>query len=296
MITKEKETEAKKIDSGNIEDVINYYNTCWLNRFADGHNPKSYAMHFGIFREGNTDNDIAKIETNIFLATLLNIPQDKITNLADFGCGVGGTCVFLAEHYPHISVFGINVSQEQIHFARRVAASKQLKGKTEFLLCDYRDTTLERNSMHYVIAVESLWHAENKIAVFAEAFRVLRENGYFAFIDYFQTRAAQTEEEQKLLTEFNNGWGAYIEGTGPVKSFSEDYEAELKQTGFGIVKSESILPLVLRGIENSYEKALKKLRDGLTNVDLIKHYKACVALKILVDKAIIDYRVVIAEK
>lgn len=293
-----KQGQLKESDWGtkNTDDVIEYYNSCWLNRFSEGHNPTSYAMHFGLFRNEDDDNDKAKIQTNQLLAEALGIPFNEACSVADMGCGVGGTCMFLAERHKLAKIHGINISEPQLQYARGIISAKNLDGQVEFRQRDYRDTGLLAASMDYAFALESLWHAEVKIHVFNEANRILRSGGVFVVIDYFQTAEAKSETQQKNLKLFNNGWGAYELGTGPILTYNEDYENELLQVGFKDVKSESLLSFVHRGIIKSYEKAIVKIEEDHCSGNLLKHYQACIALKELVDNNLMDYRIVVAKK
>lgn len=290
------QTSATAKRDKNLEDVINYYDTCWLNRFSEGHNPKSYAMHFGVFRNGVTDNDSAKLETNKLLAELLGVPTRETSIITDLGCGVGGTCAYLAEHFQEARIVGVNISATQIAQAEKLIRMRGLLGRVSFVRADYRSTPLENDSVNHAFALESLWHAEKKALVFQEAARVLKKGGTFVVIDYFQTRPASTAQEAEALTVFNNGWGAYEEGTGPVKVFGEDYGRELTEAGFSRVASESLLPLVLPGIRRSFEKARNEtVKEGLA-ANLYKHYKACIALMELVEAGLMDYRSVVANR
>lgn len=280
--------KKENIATANTKNVIEYYNNCWLNRFSEGHNSASYAMHFGVFKDGDIDNDEAKLETNKFIASFIGLELDVSFKVADFGCGVGGTSVYLAENFPLSSVVGVNISKEQISFAKGFA--KNLPNLS-FVVNDYTKTHLLSDALDYVIAIESIWHAFEKMDVYSEAYRVLKKGGSFSFIDYFQLTKPENEENKKLVADFNNGWGAYVDGTGPIKLYECDYINELKNIGFHSVKSESMLSDVYKGIERSYTKAQKQLAVNGLSEGLFRHYKACTALKLLIDRGVIDYRI-----
>lgn len=285
-----------KTSAKNKEDVLTYYDTCWLNRFAEGHNPKSFAMHFGIFENGESDNDAAKLATNRFLVGSLGISDSSEVNVADLGCGIGGTALFIGKEFPQVKVTGVNISPTQVEVARKLVADNGVDDRVNFIQGDFVNTGLPADSMTHAFAVESLWHASNKSAVFQEAFRLLRSNGKFAVIDYFQTKIVETEEDRKLLHAFNIGWGAYEDGTGPVKSYQFDHEKNMLELGYSNVQTISLLEKVMQGIINSYHKAERKLQEGGLNDNLIRHYEACVALKHLADKGIIGYGIILATK
>ena len=60
-------------------------------------------------------------------------------HVLDIGCGWGGLGLYLAE-FAGADVTGITLSQEQHNVANERAAEKELTGKAQFELRDYRDT------------------------------------------------------------------------------------------------------------------------------------------------------------
>ena len=286
----------KQTSARNKEDVMVYYDTCWLNRFAQGHNPESCAMHFGIFENDQTDNDAAKLETNRFLVRSLEISNEAGVSIVDLGCGIGGTCLFVGREFPNATVTGVNISPTQLEVANKLIKTHGIDNRVSFVQGDFMHTGLTPASMTHAFAVESLWHASDKSAVFSEAFRLLKEDGKFAVIDYFQTKEVETEQDKELLHAFNIGWGAYEDGTGPVKSFEYDHEDDMFRIGFKQVQTVSLLEKVMKGIVNSFDKAERKIEEGQLSENLVRHYNACVALKHLADKGIIDYGIILAKK
>lgn len=267
------------------EDIIDYYNVCWLDRFNKGHNAKSLAMHLGYFEdELHTDNDEAKNKTNQLIADLMDKKHTDSLHIADFGCGIGGTCFFLAEKFKNASIYGINISVQQLEFAKN---QKRVSDNIKFIHSSYTNSTLDNNSMDFVIGIESFCHAESKQSVFNEVFRVLRKGGKLIVFDYVESRNAETSIESTLLNEFRLGWA--------VNQYIKNEPELLTNSGFSSIKSTSIIEKVMPGINKSYYKAMANLPT--TTNDLIKsHMKACIALKKLVDLGIIDYKVIIAIK
>lgn len=281
--------------SKNREDVLRYYDTCWLNRFRDGHNPKSFAMHFGIFDRENADNDEAKLETNRFIARQLCLNAHDKGSLVDLGCGIGGTCLYMAKNFPLLDVIGVNLSATQLSFAQRLMADNGVDQRVILREEDYCHTGLKAGAASHAYAVESLWHATDKGALFSEAYRILSNDGHFLVIDYFQLRPTSSPEEENMLRTFNIGWGAYEPGTGPIAAHAYDHEQHMRSIGFKEVRTESLLASVMPGIVNSYHKALRKMEGELTD-DLKRHYEACVALKLLADRGLVGYGMIKAVK
>ena len=250
-----------------------------------GHNAKSLAMHLGYFEDDiHLDNDEAKNKTNQLIANLFAKNNYDSFKIADFGCGVGGTCFFLAERFKSALIFGINISQQQLEFAKN---QNRVSSNIKFIKSSYTNSTLENDSMDFVIGIESFCHAENKQSVFNEAFRVLKIGGRLIVFDYVEKRKPKTLIEESLLNEFRQGWA--------VNQYINKDRELLTKSGFSSIKSTSILKNVMCGINKSNEKSLHNL-PNTNNSQLKSHMRACVALKKLVDFGVIDYKIIIGKK
>ncbi len=271
-------------------DIIEYYNQCWLTRFEAGHNPLSLAMHMGYFDEPRMDNDHAKLNANKFLTSYIAIPHTGNCTIADLGCGVGGTCLYLAENFPDAHIAGVNISAKQIEFANALKNGKNREYKVTYHVADYAATGLPAGTFDFVMGIESICHAPYKLKVYSEAYRLLKPGGCFAFMDYFEVKSPITPLQERLLTDFRKGWA--------VDAYITNADTELQQIGFKSVKGQSIVAKVQPGIEYSYKKAIQALSKVSYNTQPVfyNHLKACIALKELVDDNLIDYRVVQAIK
>ncbi len=272
-------------------EVIKYYNECWLTRFENGHNPISLAMHLGVFLENSIQNDIAKHYSNEFLSKHLNIPKDKEIYVADFGCGVGGTCLYFAENFLKARIKGVNISTSQVMFANKIKAERRIVDQVEYFISDYSDTKLQTSNFDFVIGLESICHAPDKLRVYKESFRILKPEGVFAIMDYFEERTPENTYEEELLHTFRKGW--------VVNEYIKNYEPLLLKAGYKNISAHSILDKVYQGIIHSYNKADIKINSAdfsVLSLSLQNHYKACFVLKELVDRKLIDYKIVTAKK
>ena len=269
--------------------IIDYYNTCWLSRFESGHNPKSLAMHLGFFDSDNEDNDLAKIRTNELIVQIINKKSSEELIIVDLGCGVGGSCFYLANTFLNSTVYGVNISKTQIHFANNKKQTN-LDSQIQFLEKDFSETSLPTGISDVVISIESICHAINKKQVFEEAYRILKKGGKFILFDYFESRVVTNKEEKELLNTFRSGWA--------VDNYLTDEVNILSDVGFQSVDSKVVTDNVVPGMNNSHEKAENLLNSvEYKNSDVFKHHlEACVALKFLVEKGIIDYKIVVAIK
>src|SRR3984957_12173398 len=90
----------------------------------------------GYFEEATATLDDAQLAKKRHLAAKLRVrPGERVL---DIGCGWGGLALYLAE-YAGAKVTGITLSKEQLALARVRADEKELGGRIEFRLQDYRD-------------------------------------------------------------------------------------------------------------------------------------------------------------
>jgi ubiquinone/menaquinone biosynthesis C-methylase UbiE/ADP-ribose pyrophosphatase YjhB (NUDIX family) len=107
---------------------------------------------------------------------LLGEVQDR--RILVLGCGGGQDAVVLARSGAH--VVGIDISDEQIRFARRLAEEEGLdvpfvQGNVEEL------PHVDAESQEIVVSAHALNYVEHADRCFAEVFRVLKPGGFFVF-------------------------------------------------------------------------------------------------------------------
>jgi cyclopropane-fatty-acyl-phospholipid synthase len=93
---------------------------------------KSMAYTCGYWKDAKTLDEAQDAKYELICRKLGLKPGMTVL---DLGCGFGGFLKYAAEHYK-ISGVGINISKEQVKFAREAAKGLPL----EFQLIDYRDT------------------------------------------------------------------------------------------------------------------------------------------------------------
>lgn len=276
--------------NSSLKKVEEYYDTCWLDRFENGHNPKSLAMHLGFYEHGGEDSETAKINLNKALVGRLGIAALVSPVLVDAGCGVGGTSIYLARQFADVRISCLNASARQIRLAERFASQAGVLDALEFIHCDFSTTGLPPESADAVFAIESLCHAPDKKAFFAEAYRILKPGGKFAAFDYTETELSYSDENRKDYRAFCDGWA--------VGRYLENPRSELEAAGFRDVFVEDLTQNVYPGILRSDANARAMLR-GPGNFParaLIMHYEACIALKSLADRQAIAYSYLAAAK
>jgi len=141
------------------------------------------SFHFALMEPGvSFGESIANHE--YFLGEAIGLkPGMKVL---DVGCGVGGPLRSLARKYG-ASIVGLNISEYQL------AKCSAYKGKAGFdhlvsvLHGDFLNMQAEDGSCDAAYHIEALPHAPDKVAAFAEIFRVLRPGAVFVGYDWCMT-------------------------------------------------------------------------------------------------------------
>ena len=275
------------------EEIITYYDTCWLERFKSGHNPRSLAMHMGYFEQAVEDNDEAKISMNRYMAETLGLGAGNAEKvIVDAGCGIGGTCLYLARNYAGLKITGINISEQQIKLAQNfIANHKDIQSEITFLCEDYNQTSIKPDSVDILYGIESVCHAMEKESFYKEAYRILKPGGTLLIIDYVQMVQDNTDTHTSgLITAFQKGW--------TVKEYINKPKEALTLAGFEHINVTSITPKVMPGIVRSYHGAVQKISalNGSIPAMVKKHLEACIALKSLSETGVINYCVIKCNK
>jgi cyclopropane fatty-acyl-phospholipid synthase-like methyltransferase len=273
------------------EDKIQqYYNECWIARFEKGHNPLSKAMHMGFFESGDEDNDVAKLKMNQYALQLLEIKESAPVVIADAGCGIGGTIKYIIDNYPLAKAIGINFSARQLEFAEAVTLADLDKTRFSLQCENYSSTSILSDSVDYVIAIESMCHADSKPDFLKEMRRILKPGGCLLIVDYIQTTKPMSEVIAEQLKSFEEGWA--------VTSYFTSAKDAIADAGFVMIKDISIVHHVKPGIVKSSLKSanIQSEKNGSLSTILQKHTSACIALEKLVDEKVIDYRAILVQK
>ena len=138
----------------------------------------------------------------------------------EVGCGRGGGSSYISRYLAPKHVTGLDVSDSQIEFCRRVHGNSVI----EFVAGSAERLPFEDESFDVVVNVESSFCYGDMPAFLAEVDRVLRPGGYFLFADI-----RLTHEVDQLL-------------------------AELRQSPLAMIATEDISANVLRALEIDSEQ------------------------------------------
>lgn len=126
-----------------------------------------------------------------------NIPL-KGKKILDFGCGVGGTALYLAKHFE-CEVIGFDISADIIKEAKKKSENVSVKGSVNFV-CDQNLEMFPKSSFDIVFAKESLLHVRNKKNIFKKIYQLLNGHGsQFIIYEWFKKQATYSALMKKFL-------------------------------------------------------------------------------------------------
>lgn len=172
--------------------TTSHYNANYANFHAD--------LYAEIRREaygediGQTSWSTAE-EQDRFLCQL-QLSEGK--RLLDIACGSGGPALRIAER-TGCSVTGIDLHEQAIATARRLASQRKLEQRAEFLAGDAGGTQpFPENHFDAVTCIDSINHLPDRPRVLAEWKRVLTPGGRLLFTDATTVTGPLTAEEIRV--------------------------------------------------------------------------------------------------
>ena len=124
------------------------------------------------------------------------------TSWLDIGTGTG---VLPKNLYNENSeIFGVDISEEQIKFAKKLA--KENNQKIQFISCPAEETGFEDNSFDFITAAQCFWYFDRD-KIKNEIQRLLKPKGLF--IRVYLTYTLDDEiayKSHKLIKEYNRSW------------------------------------------------------------------------------------------
>lgn len=167
------------------------------------------------------------LEANDALAAAAALAPGQ--RVADFCAGLGGPARYLARRYG-VTVTGIELTPKRVAGARRLTELVGLSDAVRVLEGDVRTVPLPDTSQDVVISQEAFLHVPEVPRAFAEAFRILKSGGRFAFTNWTAPHALSADDAQLM-------W----DGMAVQKLYSIAQQAELlREAGFVLVATEDL--------------------------------------------------------
>ena len=159
----------------NSDDADTFYATVWGGE----------DLHIGIYLDGDDSILAASCRASACLAQRLG-SLNSSHQVLDLGSGYGGTARYLARTYG-CRVTGINLSEVENERARRLNEEQGLKDKVEIVDGSFESVDAPDNCFDAVCSQDAMLHSDERSRVVAEAARVLKPGGVFAFFDIMQS-------------------------------------------------------------------------------------------------------------
>jgi len=187
---------------------------------------------------------------------------DSNTKVIDIACGKGTSAVFLAKTYG-CQVVGLDISEDLVRHATRLARRKGLEGKVTFQIGDALRMPFPDNEFDVAVSQAMLVLVDDKLKAIQEAVRVTRPGGYLGWLE-LSWRAEPTDQLLKevstvicaycmLNVQTYEGWQSLLSGLGvrDLKTIAEPLEFRGMR---GMITDE--------GLVNTTRVALKYLTNA----------------------------------
>lgn len=176
----------------------------------------------------------------------------------DLGCGIGGASLMLAREREAGRVLGIDVEQDSIARAAAAVEAAGLARRVTVQLVAPGPIPLPDAGFDVVFSKDVFCHVPDKTPLFAEALRVLRPGGVFAFGDW-------VKGEDGPGSAAYDDWAARLRATGLLFHFGdlEAYLGGLDAAGFTAVELRNHSAWSAEEARRQLDHTLGPAREGL---------------------------------
>lgn len=246
-----------------FDDTQILYNIFW-----------SKALHYGFWDEGTKSLSEAIQNTDRFVSVLLDLQKNDY--VLDAGCGVGGSCFFMAENFG-VKVTGITLSSKQVRQARKDAEKLGHGDLVNFEIMDFNNTRFKDETFTKIFSIEGACQAYNKLDFLRETYRLLVTGGKIVIVDGFLCKKNLFEKEKEIYDKCLLGFKVAN------LSLKDDFYNDLRKVGFKNIrfydKTEKVMPSSRRMALYGYlflpvAFIMSKLR--LISRNIYEHTIACI--------------------
>ena len=201
--------------------VTDFYELSWGQSF-----------HFAPRRKGESFRaSLARHE--IYLAQQLGLKPGM--QVLDVGCGVGGPMRTIAR-FSGANVVGINNHKYQVERGRRYNQTAGLADHCSFILADFMSIPVPDNSYDAVYAIEATCHAPDKLKLFTEIFRVMKDGAHFAGYEWCLTPKYDSSNSEHSAIKKGIEQGAAL----PDIWLQQDVTNALSASGFELIGARDL--------------------------------------------------------
>jgi len=235
-----------------MTDLQTYYDRTRFDYRHVWNRSGSLAVHFGYYDAHAHKHRFALDNMNRALADLAHIcPGEQVL---DAGCGMGGSCFWLARERGAIAT-GISIVISQVVDCQREAA-RQKAGQVTFLQADYCQTPFPDDHFDVVWACESVCHTAQKSDFYKEAFRILKPGGRLVMAEYLRTARSLPPASERLLEQWLRPWAI------PDLNTMEEHRTNAQAAGFQEIEIRDVTDNVRVSLRNLHEISVRWLPIG----------------------------------
>jgi len=219
------------------KEAVDFYQKNWSHIVKLLHVDKTNCINHGFYEKGTRTHSQAVLNMNNFVEQLLEFDKknNRVKQILDAGCGIGGTVIHLAKKYPKINFTGINIVPEHIEIAKNLAKENHVEKNTNFLLRDFMKTNFSTNSFDAIYLVESTSYSQSKQNLMREMYRILKPGGQIIILDGFRTNVTYGQFfNDNIFLLYCKGWGI------PNVITLIELENSLKKIGFNKIVIKDI--------------------------------------------------------
>jgi SAM-dependent methyltransferase len=143
----------------------------------------------------------------------------------DIGSGTGGIDLHLVRHHGAARVIGIDLQADLVELSRARAQEAGEADRVDYLLVSPGPIPFPENSFDAVFSKDSIVHVEDKTAIYAEMFRVLRPGGLLFVSDWLRGPGAHHDA---VLSDFEAFSLVTLEETARIAAASGFVDVELE--------------------------------------------------------------------
>ena len=222
----------------------NYYSS--MNEALLKLNDEYTMLHYPYFE--STSDSFLEAQANLTDYCMSLLPSVDGKKLLEVGCGNGVQSLYLHEKYSPGHINAIDLNDGNIDIARKEAEKKGIKGIIFQVDDAHHLTTIESNTMDFVINIESAFHYTDKTQFLRQIHRVLKPEGAFVIADIL----TRNIRNKPLISRWKRKMSYHH---WPLSK----YEAELPRAGFQNVNSTDITLKVIRGFA-CYRRWLREMK------------------------------------
>ena len=168
-----------------------------------------------------------------YLAHKLGLEPGMV--VADLGCGVGGPLIEIAR-FTGAKIVGVNSNGYQLEHARRFTEEADLTHLAEYMHCDFLHVDAPDDSFDAVYAIESTFHAPDKVSIYGEVYRLLKPGACFAAYEYCLTDRFDAHDPNHLKIKADIELGGGMLGIDDMPTVDH----ALRSVGFEVLETRDL--------------------------------------------------------